>query len=109
MWSRVRNAVSGVAEQAGIDVPGLSVDSGALAGAGACVGDAVRTSVDEAAAAGTDEAATVADPVADAVGVAGDAASGALSGASDAVSGAAEGAVASGANLLDTLTGLFRA
>jgi hypothetical protein len=77
MWSRLRDAVAGVAEQAGIEVPGLDSAATAISDLAGSVDPA------ELAAGATDAVATAGEAATGAVGEASTAAGGVL----DAIKG----------------------
>ena len=106
MWSRLKEAVAGVAEQAGLEVPGLDSAATAVTDLAGTAGDAASGVLAEVGA--SDAVGSVADLAAsadpaelvagatDAVATAGEAASGAVGEASTAAGGA-----------LDALKGLL--
>ena len=104
MWSRLRETVAGIAEQAGIEVPGLDSASSAVTDLAGTAGDAASGVLAEVGAsdivgsvtdlAGSADPAEMVAGATDAVAPAGEAATGAVDGASTAAGGA-----------LDTITG----
>ena len=98
MWSRLREAVAGIAEQTGIEVPGLDTATSAVTDLAGTAGDAASGVLAEVGASdavgSVDELAVSADPAelvagaTDAVATAGEAATGAVGEASTAAAGA---------------------
>ena len=98
MWSRLRDAVAGIAEQAGIEVPGLDSAATAVTDLAGTAGDAASGVLAEVG--GSDAVGSVVDLAAsadpaelvpratDAVATAGEAATGAAREASTAAGGA---------------------
>ena len=101
MWSRVREAVMGIAEQAGIEVPGLDSASTAVTDLAASAGDAASSVASELAV--SDLSAPIAD-AADSVAP-GDL----VTTAADAAAGAGESVTAVIADASSTVGGLHAA
>jgi len=98
MWSKLRNAVVGIAEQAGIEVPGLEAATSVVTDLAGTAGEAMSSVAADVGASDLvgsvgdlGASAEVADLVAgasDAVATAGEAASGAVGEASSVAGGA---------------------
>jgi hypothetical protein len=101
MWNRLRETVAGIAEQAGIEVPGLESASSAVADVAASAGDGVGGAI--ADIVGSDAVTSVTDAVGstapteivagtvDAAAGAGEVAAGAVEGASTSATELTEG------------------
>jgi hypothetical protein len=104
MWSRLREAVVGMAEQAGIEVPGLDAAATAVTDLGATAGDAASAVVAQAETADLLGSATdVASSGAPAELITG--ATDAAAGAGEAVSGVVGEAATTASGVLDALKG----
>ena len=98
MWSRLREAVAGVAEQAGIEVPGMDTATSAVTDLAGTAGGATSGVLAEVGAsdivgsvtdlAGSADPAELIGAATDAVATAGQAATGAVGEASTAAGGA---------------------
>ena len=100
MWSKLREAVAGIAEQAGIEVPGLDSAATAVTDLGATARDTVSAVVPEAAdlLGSATDAANSAAPTELITG-----ATDAAAGAGEAVAGAVGQATAGASGLLDAV------
>jgi hypothetical protein len=97
MWSRLRGAVAGIAEQAGIEVPGLDSAASAVTDLAGTAGDAASGVLAEAGSsdivgsvidlAGSADPAELVAGATDAVATTGEAATGAVGEASTAAGG----------------------
>lgn len=98
MWTRLREAVAGIAEEAGVEVPGLDTATSAVTDLAGTAGDAASGVLAEVGTSdgvgSVADLAVSADPAelvagaTDAVATAGDAATGAVGEASTAAGGA---------------------
>jgi hypothetical protein len=104
MWSRLRETVMGIADQAGIEVPGLDSATSAVTDLAGTAGDALSTAAAEVG--GSDLAGTVGD-LAGSVepGEVITGATDAAAGATEVVGGVVDEAAATASGLLDAIKG----
>jgi hypothetical protein len=104
MWNRLREAVAGIAEQAGVEVPGLESAASTVADVAASAGDGVGGVIADIAGSGA--VASVTDAVGSMAPTEMVAGSGeAAAGAGEVVGGAVEGASTAATELVGGLSG----
>jgi hypothetical protein len=107
MWNKLRDAVAGIAEQAGIEVPGLESATTAVTDIAASAGADVEGVVTDLA--GSDVVGSVTDavgsaPLTDVVAGSADA----VAGAGDVVAGVVDGASTSATDLIGRVSDALR-